>query len=277
MSRLTVKSRYGTVSNEILNCEQLSFKAKGLYAFIQSKPDNWLFSSERIATQSKDGRDSVREGLRELETVGLLERVPVKDVLGKIVSYDYILYANLGEAVAAKADDGNAVDGFSVGGNAVPFSNIDSSKKDFSKKEIQNTGAQEIFSETAVVKPQEPVTVSSPLSVMFDIWMKNFPEYIQKAFVTDDHPALRKISVRLFGVEPSVVPPEKLKKDFSRFCKAVSQTWLKGKSLKIISNNYQEVMAALNDPQTPESIKIKLDAHKPPVMHNNQQPRIVLR
>jgi hypothetical protein len=62
------------VANSILNDKNLSFKAKGLFAFIYSKPSGWDFSAERIAAQSGDGETSVTSGLEELESRGYLVR-----------------------------------------------------------------------------------------------------------------------------------------------------------------------------------------------------------
>lgn len=53
--------------NALLNQSDISLKAKGLFAYIQSKPDGWDFSSERIANDHTDGRDGIRSALKELE------------------------------------------------------------------------------------------------------------------------------------------------------------------------------------------------------------------
>lgn len=62
------------VANCVLNDENLSFKAKGLFAYLYSKPDNWDFSYKRIAKDSLDGEDGVLAGLKELENAGYLLR-----------------------------------------------------------------------------------------------------------------------------------------------------------------------------------------------------------
>lgn len=62
------------VANIIINDKKLSLKAKGLFSYLYSKPDGWNFSSERIALENSDGRDSIRQALRELEDNGYLER-----------------------------------------------------------------------------------------------------------------------------------------------------------------------------------------------------------
>ena len=74
MDKLQIQNRYGVTPNEILNNKNLSFKAKGLFAYIQSKPDGWDFSAARIANDSNDGVDSVTSGLKELEENGYLIR-----------------------------------------------------------------------------------------------------------------------------------------------------------------------------------------------------------
>ncbi|KXG73768.1 hypothetical protein AN619_29020 [Thermotalea metallivorans] len=45
-----------------------------------------------LIKQSKDGRDSVYAGLRELKDNGYMERNPVKDKNGKIVYWESVVY-----------------------------------------------------------------------------------------------------------------------------------------------------------------------------------------
>lgn len=92
MGKLIIARRYGQTPNHILNNKELSLKAKGMFAFLQSKPEDWKFSAERIAGQLKEGLTSVKSVLKELEEFGLLERKPAKKVNGKWNGYDYTLY-----------------------------------------------------------------------------------------------------------------------------------------------------------------------------------------
>lgn len=68
-----LETKFASVPNAILQDGKLSFKARGLWAYMQSLPDDWNFSVERIA-EGKDGKDSVRSGLAELEAAGYLTR-----------------------------------------------------------------------------------------------------------------------------------------------------------------------------------------------------------
>lgn len=87
MSRLKKHVRNFTqVGNDITNDKNLSLKAKGLFLFLLSKPDNWNFSARLIATQNKDAIASVNSGLQELEDFGLLNRIHVQG------GYDYEIF-----------------------------------------------------------------------------------------------------------------------------------------------------------------------------------------
>lgn len=72
--KLIIKNRYWIVPNDLLNNSNISWKAKWLFAYLQSKPDDWEFAVERMKDDSKDWRDWTNNGLRELEELGYLER-----------------------------------------------------------------------------------------------------------------------------------------------------------------------------------------------------------
>jgi hypothetical protein len=42
---------YTQVSNVVLSNKKLSWKAKGIYAYLFSKPDDWDFSTKRMKNQ----------------------------------------------------------------------------------------------------------------------------------------------------------------------------------------------------------------------------------
>lgn len=62
------------VANEVLRDKNLSFKAKGMYAYLFSKPDEWDFSSNRMILETTDRRDAIMGMLKELEENGYLKR-----------------------------------------------------------------------------------------------------------------------------------------------------------------------------------------------------------
>lgn len=74
MAKLIIKNRYSVIPNDLVNRSDVSLKAKGLFAYIQGKPDGWDFSAERIAHQLKEGLPAIISTLKELEANGYLWR-----------------------------------------------------------------------------------------------------------------------------------------------------------------------------------------------------------
>jgi hypothetical protein len=68
------KIPFTMVANEVLNHAGISLKAKGLYAYLFSKPEGWNFSSKRIVNDCKESRPTILAALQELEANGLLVR-----------------------------------------------------------------------------------------------------------------------------------------------------------------------------------------------------------
>ena len=64
--------------NETVNDTRLSFRARGLLAYLIGRPPGWRFATERIAKESggplAEGRDAVRSAMRELIALGYLRR-----------------------------------------------------------------------------------------------------------------------------------------------------------------------------------------------------------
>ena len=83
---------FGMVPTELLNDKRVSLKAKGLFGYMNSKPDNWHFSAKLIASQCKENVDSVSTGLIELEKYGYLKRQKSQSYKG--YQTDYYLFFN---------------------------------------------------------------------------------------------------------------------------------------------------------------------------------------
>lgn len=84
---------FAMVPNELLNDKRISLKAKGLFAFVNSKPDNWHFSGKSIAGQTGESLHAVRLGLQELEMFGYLKRQKSQNSSGYF-QVDYYLFFN---------------------------------------------------------------------------------------------------------------------------------------------------------------------------------------
>lgn len=72
--RTEKNGHYTTIANYALNDPKLSLKAKGLWAFIMSKPDDWDINYRGLSKQLKEGQRAILGALKELEDSGYLER-----------------------------------------------------------------------------------------------------------------------------------------------------------------------------------------------------------
>lgn len=82
---------FTTINNDILNDTELSFKAKGLFSYLWSLPDDWVYYETEVTKHSTDGRGSVRSGLKELEEKGYLKRGRERNEKGQLVNADWQL------------------------------------------------------------------------------------------------------------------------------------------------------------------------------------------
>lgn len=73
---------YARTPNSLINDKTISLKAKGLFAYIESKPDDWDFSAKRISNSLKEGIDAINDALKELEIAGYLIRQRYQDDSG---------------------------------------------------------------------------------------------------------------------------------------------------------------------------------------------------
>lgn len=58
----------------VIRNSRLSWKARGLLAYLLSLPDGWKTSSAQLARVGPDGRDAILSGLSELEAAGFIRR-----------------------------------------------------------------------------------------------------------------------------------------------------------------------------------------------------------
>jgi hypothetical protein len=82
---------YKTLNTTFANDERLSWAARGMMAYLLSKPDNWRVVTKDLIAQTKAGRDAVHTILRELEACGYLTRNRYQSVGGKFV-WESVVY-----------------------------------------------------------------------------------------------------------------------------------------------------------------------------------------
>ncbi|WP_246723992.1 helix-turn-helix domain-containing protein [Rhizobium leguminosarum] len=114
MNKLTKQQApFTQVPNQLLTDSSITLKAKGLYALMYSKPDNWTFYETALAKECKEGKEAVSAALNELVEAGWLKRSGGRqEGTNRFCAYDYeILATSDGKAVTEKPSreirDGN--------------------------------------------------------------------------------------------------------------------------------------------------------------------------
>ena len=84
-------SNFTIISNTGMKDDRLSFKAKGLLAYMLTLPDDWVFYESEIAKHSTDGKQAVRTGLKELQSAGYLVKEQARNQNGKFSKVDWVV------------------------------------------------------------------------------------------------------------------------------------------------------------------------------------------
>ena len=88
----TIKNKdFSVICNTFLRDERLSWKAKGVLAYLLSKPDDWEVKVVDLIKRSRDGREAVYSAINELLSIGYMQRTAER-FKGKFVGCEYILF-----------------------------------------------------------------------------------------------------------------------------------------------------------------------------------------
>jgi hypothetical protein len=81
--RTKKNKNYTTINNTVLRDERLSWRARGIAAYLLTMPDDWEISHDHLWKHGVEGRDAVLNAMRELEDAGYLVRTKFQDKKGK--------------------------------------------------------------------------------------------------------------------------------------------------------------------------------------------------
>lgn len=85
--RVEKTSNYTVIHNQFLKRKDLSWKAKGILAYVLSLPDDWNINLKEIIKHATDGEKSFRSGWKELKEAGYVSRHPIRESKTKKISH----------------------------------------------------------------------------------------------------------------------------------------------------------------------------------------------
>lgn len=81
---------FTVIQNHVIRDKRLSWRARGILIYLLSQPDDWKTSSAHLTAVGLEGRDSVRNALDELQTIGYLKRQKHQDDRGRWTTAIYV-------------------------------------------------------------------------------------------------------------------------------------------------------------------------------------------
>ena len=88
------RHNYSIIDNTCLRDPNLSWKAKGLFAYLLSLPDDWQIYQKDLVNRATDGDTSLRSGIIELEKAGYLKRERQRNESGQVKGMIYHIIEN---------------------------------------------------------------------------------------------------------------------------------------------------------------------------------------
>jgi hypothetical protein len=86
------KRRFTIIPNEVLQRGDISWKAKGILAYILSLPDDWKIRIQELQNHATEGEKALRTGIAELEEFGYIKKKTVRNDDGTFKQINYHVY-----------------------------------------------------------------------------------------------------------------------------------------------------------------------------------------
>ena len=131
------RGQFVTLDKTALHDAALSMQAKGLHSYMMSMPDDWVFYETELMKHFTNGRDAIRNTMKELETRGYLVKEQKRQG-GKFGENELVLYEKPQPTVAWKTVDGKTADGKTVDGKPDTTNNNELSN-DLTKNDLKRT------------------------------------------------------------------------------------------------------------------------------------------
>jgi len=85
------ESPYVTIDKGPINRKELSYRAKGILAYLLSKPEDWQVKEQDIVNHGTEGRDAIRTAIKELIACGYMVKEQGRSEKGLFDEVDYLV------------------------------------------------------------------------------------------------------------------------------------------------------------------------------------------
>ena len=163
---------YTIIANEVLKDNELSLQAKGLFAYLQSLPPNWVINKNELVKNHTNGKHATISAFKELEDKGLVIKVEQIRKNGMFSHNEYCVYPNYKHLT----DDRKTVNGEPMHGKPstdnLPLINKEYNNSIINKSRTINSipDFQE-FKEYALSK--KPKVDKEALRLKYESWVEN--------------------------------------------------------------------------------------------------------
>lgn len=99
---------YVILDKTCLEDESLSWRAKGIHAYLISKPDDWQVRMSQLIASGREGREAVRSALKELTKAGYISREAIREADGTLRGQEWSVYESPIGRKAKNPSDGDA-------------------------------------------------------------------------------------------------------------------------------------------------------------------------
>ena len=86
---------YTTIHNQAAHRKDISARAKGLFWYLMTLPDDWQIYKQEVYTHFTEGRKAIDKAFDELKNAGYMVMNKIKDDKGRFKGWEYILYEKI--------------------------------------------------------------------------------------------------------------------------------------------------------------------------------------
>ena len=157
--RVEKDSNYAVISNAPLNDDRLSWEAKGVLAYLLTKPDDWVIRNHDLEKKGKIGGCKLSRILAELKTVGYLTRTRYKKSDGTF-QWETIVYEK--PTIPRLTIHGSSIDGSSIDGKPGYIVSTESPSTELLSTE--ETSTETLAAENSPPRESEPPIPETPVT-----------------------------------------------------------------------------------------------------------------